>query len=126
MQWTRRKKKVIQLLKDQNKGSQFLKDPYVAEFEFRPDIYAPNGIESLGLKGETIIEIKRFLSYSNYDRIKYFYKETGKRLNLLVVYLDTSLSDIVNIKGQGDYKSLIFISLSYLENGLSDKKEEDE
>ena len=121
---------IIQFLEKQNEGNLFLKNAYIKKFKIHPDIYAPTGIRSLGLEGETIIEIKHFLSYSDIDRIKYFLKETGKDLNLLVVYLDTSLSDINSFNAPGSHKIILFISLKDLLDekikfGVKEEKEEE-
>lgn len=99
---------ILNALKEQNVGINFYEDAIISNMPIRPDIYAPDGIPSLGIMGATIIEIKRFLSYSNIDGINAYYDAYGKIFNILVVYYETNLTAFDNVEIPQGYKQLIF------------------
>jgi hypothetical protein len=75
------------------------------------DIYAPKGIPKLGLDGGTIIEIKRFLSYSAVKNVERIFKVFGSEYNVLVVYISGSVSNAKD-SSNSEAKKLVYKSLS--------------
>lgn len=83
--------------------------PYVG------DLYAPEGLPSLNLKGNTIIEVKRILSYSTVQFITNLYREYGHNYNILVVYFDSTISNIpIDSSENRNSKTLKYISFKEL------------
>ena len=68
--------RVYELLKNDVKNKAVTIVPECGDFgsSYRPDLYAPDGIPSLGLKSKTVIEIKRNLSYASIRNMVYFEK----------------------------------------------------
>ena len=62
------------------------------DISYRPDIYAPEGIPSLGINGPTMIDVKRRLSFSSLQSIKFSFNQLSAKYNFLVVYFDSSLT----------------------------------
>lgn len=78
-----------------------------------PDIYAPDGVSALSIEGETVIEVKRNLSYSNINEVIACYDSIGDKYNVVVVYFKTSINKIPVINGSKG-RSLIFVSYKEL------------
>ena len=93
------------------KGEKLVRAPKALDgFVYPPDLYAPNGLSALNIEGETVIEIKKRLSYASVKDLYAFYENHGIRYNVLVVYFSSSIS---GVQGKlNDYgKILKFISL---------------
>jgi len=59
---------------------------------YSADIYAPNGISSLGIDGATVVDVKKYLSYATVNEINSLFRVLSNQYNLLIVYFDSSLS----------------------------------
>ena len=79
-------------------------------FDYPVDIYAPNGIPTLNVNGETIIEVKHTLTYSSLKNTEFIFQT--HKYNLLVVYFKKTISVTDDKCKDGrflkfiDYKSL--------------------
>ena len=87
-----------------------------------PDIYAPNGVPVLNIVGETVIEVKRNLSFSNINEVTSFYEAEGDRYHMVVVYFKTSIN-IVPERNDSKGKSLVFINYKDLKEKSKTKGE---
>lgn len=82
-------------------------------FALPPDLYAPNGVPSLDIKGETVFEIKKNLSYSTLNDLQSYIDAHVALYNIVVVYYRSSLSrtpDNTVIDG----KTVVYISIKDL------------
>lgn len=69
---------------------------------YEPDLYAPDGIPSLHMKGPTMIEVKVNLSFSSLKSIGYRFGLYKEKYNVLVVYFGSNLTAIPkDIEGDG-------------------------
>ena len=87
----------------------------VEGFAFPPDLYAPDGIPSLELKGPTVIEVKKTLSYATVKEMTAVYEMHGMKYNVVVVYFDSTITNIP-LEDHTLEKTLIYISFSNLNN----------
>lgn len=99
-----------------NANAQFI-DPK-SDFGYinAPDIYAPEGIPSLGLRGETIIEIKKNLSHSVLNAIQSFINSHSDKYNVVIVYFSSSLTDTPT-QIEKNNKVIMYISYDELKKG---------
>lgn len=81
-----------------NDNVEVYSSPFVDGLSFRPDIYAPNGLPSLKMEGETLVEIKLKLSFSSLKSIEYRFEQCKKKYNLLVVYFRSNLTSVPDLK----------------------------
>lgn len=81
-----------------NDNVEVYSSPFVDGLSFRPDIYAPNGLPSLKMEGETLVEIKLKLSFSSLKSIEYCFEQCKKKYNLLVVYFRSNLTSVPDLK----------------------------
>lgn len=97
---------------------------YVLEsISYRPDLYAPQGIPSLGISGKTLIEVKNVLSYSSMQSIKAAYSQIKREYNFVVVYFHSRLTPA----RQEDYVSdVMFLSFQSIKGKKKDKQGEKE
>lgn len=88
---------------------------------FTPDLYALDGIPSLGLEGPTVIEVKKTLSYSTVNEMETLYETYGANFNIVVVYWDSTIS---NIPKENNSKGKLFVYRLFksLNNGRVVKK----
>ena len=75
-----------------NSNAKFLISEIVDDFAFSPDVYAPDGIPSLDIKGETVIEIKKNLSFSTINYLRSYIETHSQNYNILIVYFHSTLS----------------------------------
>lgn len=59
-----------------------------------PDLYAPKGIPSLGIKEPTVIEVKKMLSYASMQNIVSAYRHVEGKFKFVVVYFQSRMFDI--------------------------------
>lgn len=86
--------RVCELLKSdlKNKGVKIYSEWDVPGFAYPPDLYAPDGIPSLGLKGKTIIEVKKYLSYATIKELEALFATQGDSYNVLVVFFNKTVA----------------------------------
>lgn len=84
---------------------------------FQTDLYTPDGIPFLMLKGPTAIEVKKTLSYSTVQEIRTLYEKYGDSYNIVVVYFESTITNLPDKSSDLD-KTLIYISF----NSLKKKK----
>lgn len=75
-----------------NVNAKFLGSEIVNGFAYPPDVYAPNGIPSMDIKGETVIEIKKNLSFSALNDLGSYIETHSQNYNILIVYFHSTLS----------------------------------
>lgn len=75
-----------------------------------PDLYAPDGIPSLGLTGETLIEIKKYISFATSNELEAYFDSLGSHYNILVVYFKDS--EIIPSFEKDGYKKFLCKSIS--------------
>ena len=85
----------------------------VEDFTFPPDLYAPDGIPSIGMDGPTVINVKKTLSYSTVKEMTTMYETHGAKYNIVVVYFDSTVSNIPD-ESRDQGKALIYISFDTL------------
>lgn len=94
----------------------------VEGFDSPVDIYAPNGINSLDIKGETVIEVKKIITYSAMKNVEFMFK--NHNCNILVIYFNKTISSVDDIDKDEDGKCLRYIDYKSLKSS-SKKKSED-
>lgn len=87
----------------------------VKGFAYPPDLYAPDGIPSLELDGPTVIDVKKTLSYSTVNGMTDMYEKHGANYNIVVVYYESTVSNIPK-EAQTQGKKLLYISFESLNN----------
>lgn len=90
---------------------------------YRPDIYAPDGIPSLGFEGPTMIEVKRKMSISSLQAIKFRFNQLCSKYNILVVYFESSLTNSpaeINQNGH-NCKFMSYLNFKGLKKNADDK-----
>lgn len=80
---------------------------------FQTDLYTPDGIPFLMLKGPTAIEVKKTLSYSTVQEIRTLYEKYGDSYNIVVVYFESTITNLPDKSSDLD-KTLIYISFNSL------------
>ena len=105
--------KVYKLLRSKNSGITISSHFHMDGFDISPDLFAPDGIPSQNLEGPTAIEIKKYLSYATVKEINAYYEKYGSRYNVLVIFYNSSVSNIPN-EDNTLGKTLKFISFSEL------------
>ena len=86
-------------------------------FSFSPDLYSETGIPSLKLKGPTIIEIKKMLSYATVQAMQALFERYGSKFNIVVVYFESTITNIPkDNKNDSQAKRLQYISFESLNN----------
>lgn len=85
-----------------------------------PDLYAPNGIPSLNIEGETLIEVKSTLSYSSMQNIRAAYSRVKDNFNFVVVYFQLRLSSVP--KDIDDAGRIYFLSYDKLKGKRKDNE----
>ncbi len=108
---------VFELIKGKDKGISLSGHKMGQERPFPYDLYAPDGIPSLAIRGKTAIYVKQYLSYATINETDSYFKSYGDKYNLLVVYFKSSVSNLP-ISKPNEYGKLICY-LSYKE--LKDK-----
>ena len=96
-------------------------------FVLPPDFYVENGIEALGLEGQTVVETKPTLSFSALKAMESFFDTHSRNgYNVLVVYFKMTLSKQPAIYEQ-EGKKMMFVSYSDLKKKTKARiKTEDE
>ena len=105
---------VYELIKEKEKGINLYGPDFSTKYSFVFDLYAPNGIPSLGLKGKTIIEVKRYLSFATIAETTSYYEENGSTYNILVVFFKSSVSNCPPTKINDQGKSFVYMSYNQL------------
>lgn len=80
---------------------------------FQTDLYTPDGIPSLMLKGPTAIEVKKTLSYATVQEMRMLYEKYGDSYNIVVVYFESTITNLPDKSLDLD-KTLIYISFDSL------------
>lgn len=80
---------------------------------FQTDLYTPDGIPSLMLKGPTAIEVKKTLSYATVQEMRTLYEKYGDSYNIVVVYFESTITNLPDKSLDLD-KTLIYISFDSL------------
>ena len=93
------------------------------------DLYASDGILSLGLTGKTLIEVKGQLSYSIIKKISAFHEIQAAEYNVVVVYFKSTVTNYPVLETNAQGKFLLYISYDELiakyKKRKGKKKEED-
>lgn len=86
--------RVCELLKSdaKNKGVTISSVWDVPGFAYPPDLYAPAGIPSLELRGKTVVEVKKYLSFATVKEIEALFAAHGEQYNVLVVFFNKSVA----------------------------------
>ncbi|MBO5225318.1 MAG: hypothetical protein J6B46_02745 [Parabacteroides sp.] len=92
----------------------------VEGFDTPVDIYAPNGIKTQNIEGETVIEVKKNITYSSLKNIEFMFK--NHKCNILVIYFNKTVSSVNDIIETD--KCLKYIDFHDLKS-KSNKKSED-
>lgn len=114
---------VAELLKDMNKGIIIQSPFFLKGFALPPDLYAKDGIPSMNLSGETVIEVKKNLSYAVVKEAEALYKTHGKYYNVVVVFFESSLPS-TPLPESDLGKKLIYISFDELKGKKRVQKKE--
>ena len=77
-----------------NAGIEFLSRHRLDGISYVPDLYAADGIPSLGIVGPTVIEVKKMLSYASMKNIVSAYRHIEGKFKLVVVYFQSRMFDI--------------------------------
>lgn len=95
-------------------GEENLRPQELEGFAYPPDFYVSKGIESLGLRGETVVETKPTLSFPTLKSLESFFDTHSQNgYNVLVVFFKKTLSNIpspISLNG----KQMIFVPFSEL------------
>lgn len=102
-----------------NAHAKFESKHILKDVSYVPDLYAPNGIPSLDIAGETLIEVKNMLSYSSMQSIKAAYQQIKNKYNFVVVYFRSRLSSVLQDDDTGNIK---FLSFQELKGKKKDKQ----
>lgn len=78
------------------------------------DLYASDGILSLGLTGKTLIEVKGQLSYSIIKKISAFHEIQAAEYNVVVVYFKSTVTNYPVLETNAQGKFLLYISYDEL------------
>lgn len=103
-----------------NAGAKFESKHMLKGVSYVPDLYAPNGIPSLNIKGETLIEVKSTLSYSSMQNIRATYSRVKDNFNFVVVYFHLRLSSVPKVID--DAGRIYFLSYQELKGKRKDKE----
>ena len=114
---------VAELLKEQNKGIDIESPFFVKGFALPPDLYSKDGIPSMDLKGETVIEVKKNLSYAIVKETEVLYNTHGAYYNVVVVFFESSLPSTPLSENKLG-KRLIYISFDELKGKKRLQKKE--
>ena len=114
---------VAELLKEQNKGIDIESPFFVKGFALPPDLYSKDGIPSMELKGETVIEVKKNLSYAIVKETEVLYNTHGAYYNVVVVFFESSLPSTPLSENKLG-KRLIYISFDELKGKKRLQKKE--
>ena len=103
----------------------FMGEEMVDGFACPPDLYAPEGIPSLGITDETVIEVKKNLSYAILNRFHYYIETHIRNYNIVVVYFSTTLSSVPKPSVRNG-KKVMYVSYNELLGGrkVSTNREE--
>ena len=103
----------------------FKSDVMVDGFAWPPDIYAPEGIPSLEIAGETVIEVKNNLSYAILNRFQNYIETHIGNYNIVVVYFNKTLSSVPE-PFERNGKKVMYVSFTELLGGrnITTKSEE--
>lgn len=113
---------VYELLKGKESGVTASGPNFNESLSYSTDIYAPEGISSLGIDGSTVVKVKKYLSYATVKEIDSLFEKLCNAYNLLVVYFDSSLSTVPeDFRKSG--RVLKYISYYELKKNRSTKKE---
>lgn len=104
--------RVVELLL--KKGDRTAPQEYIEEAgrAWRADILAPDGISMLDIKGATIVEVKRNLSYSDVKEISSLFEALRDKYNVVVVYYRSS---IANLPAENKEHGNTFLYISFKE-----------
>lgn len=83
-----------EVLKDLTKDGDVKNDYMPSGFLLPPDLYVPNGVPALGMTGETVVEVKKHLSYSSVKNMASYYETHGEFYNVLVVYFESGVTKL--------------------------------
>lgn len=93
----------------------FKGDVEVDGFAWPPDIYAPEGIPSLGITGKTVIEVKKNLSYAILNNFNDYIETHIRNYNIVIVYFSTTLSSVPEAS-ERDGKKVMYVPFINLRN----------
>ena len=111
--------------KSKNTEDHFKIDEIVPGFTWPPDIYAPEGIPSLGITGKTVIEVKKNLSYAILNRFQNYIEAHIGNYNIVVVYFSTTLSSVPK-PSKRNGKQVMYVSFKDLQGRRITTISEDE
>ena len=89
------------------------------------DLEASDGIPSLGLSGKTGVEVKTNLSFATIKEISVLFDERGAEYNILVVYFDSSVSNIPSTISNSSGRSIVYKSYHELKKEYKKRKDTD-
>ena len=112
---------VSEVLKDLTKDGDVKNDYMPSGFLLPPDLYVPNGVPALGMTGETVVEVKKHLSYSSVKNMASYYETHGEFYNVLVVYFESGVTKL-KVKDDSQKNPLRYISYKDLKSLRKNKK----
>lgn len=107
---------VYELIKEKDKGISLFGPRFGVDTPFGYDLYAPDGIPSLGFIGKTAVEVKQHLSFATITETTSHYEKHGAEYNILVVYFKSSISNYPPAKTNEQGKSFVYMSFKELKD----------
>lgn len=107
---------VYELIKEKNKGITLYGPRFGVDTPFAYDLYAPDGIPTLGFSGKTAVEVKQHLSFATISETTSHYEKFGADYNILVVFFKSSVSNYQTTQTNEQGKSFVFMSYKELKD----------
>lgn len=85
---------------------------------------APDGISILDIRGATVVEVKRNLSYSDVNEISSIFEALKDKYNIVVVYYKSSIANLPK-ENKTNGKTFLYISFKDLKNKTKSRTETD-
>lgn len=114
---------VYELIKEKDKGISLFGPRFGVDTPFGYDLYAPDGIPSLGFIGKTAVEVKQHLSFATITETTSHYEKHGAEYNILVVYFKSSISNYPPAKTNEQGKSFVYMSFKELKDKYKKRTE---
>lgn len=116
---------VYELIKSKDKDITLLGPRFGEDTLFDYDLYAPDGIPSLGFNGKTAVEVKKHLSFATINEINVNFENHGAEFNILVVFFKSSVSNYPPTQDNAHGRTITYISFKELKNKLKGRSEKD-
>ena len=116
---------VYELIREKEKGIEIHGQCLNNKSTVRFDLCAPNGLPTLNMLGATVIEVKKHLSFSTIQRIEVQAESNWKEYNVLVVYFESTVSNIPFRVSNPNGKIVMYLSYKELKKKYNKKSEKD-